>query len=105
MPFSVIRRDGTFFQLLVALIGGLELPPSEVPEELRRASPPRLPEISEPELAAEQHLGECARTISYRDYASPGRFVFWRAARRSMVTNWARVLSCMLSSTRNCLSV
>jgi len=56
-------------------------------------------------LAAEQHLGECARTISSRDYASPGRFVFWRGARRSMVTSWARGLSCMLSSTRNCLSV
>src|SRR5207244_10290544 len=27
-----------------------ELPAAEVPEELRRASPPRLPEISEPEL-------------------------------------------------------
>jgi glycine dehydrogenase subunit 2 len=27
-----------------------DLPPAEVPEELRRAAPPRLPEISEPEL-------------------------------------------------------
>jgi glycine dehydrogenase subunit 2 len=27
-----------------------DLPPAEVPEELRRAEPPRLPEISEPEL-------------------------------------------------------
>ncbi len=32
----------------------------------------------------EHHLGECARTISSRDYASPGRFVFCRRERRSM---------------------
>jgi hypothetical protein len=33
--FSLIRRDGTFSRLLVALIGGLELPPSEVPTQGR----------------------------------------------------------------------
>lgn len=35
MPFSLIWREGTFFRLLVALIGGLELPPSEVPTQGR----------------------------------------------------------------------
>jgi len=90
VPFSLIRRDGTF-------------PVAGYSDWWFGASPLGGPNAGSP--AAEQHLGECARTISSRDYASPGRFVFWRGARRSMVTSWARGLSCMLSSTRNCLSV
>jgi len=90
VPFSLIRRDGTF-------------PVAGCSDWWFGASPLGGPNAGSP--AAEQHLGECARTISSRDYASPGRFVFWRGARRSMVTSWARLLSCMLSSTRSCLRV
>ena len=68
------------------------LPPSEVPRKSATGG-------------VEHHLGECARTISSRDYASPGRFVFCSGERRSMVTNCARVLSGMPRSTRNCFRV
>jgi glycine dehydrogenase subunit 2 len=37
---------------------GYDLPPAEVPDELRRVNPPRLPEIAEPELV--RHFSELA---------------------------------------------
>lgn len=90
--FPEIRKEVTFPRLLACSgwwFGGF---------------PPRR---SQSRLAGsiEHHLGECARTISSRDYASPGRFVFCQGERRSMVTSWARVLSRMAKSTRNCSSV